>query len=108
MRWQSILVFGISVFSFLVIFLAGVWQAQAAILVIDSSQSQITASGQVGGYTFTAQGPGSLTAVYRGSVNATVSGSIIQFTGSSAIAAIRCSARGISDQSHAALQQRHD
>jgi hypothetical protein len=88
MRWQYPLAFAISVFSFCVIFLVGAGQTKAAVFTIDSSQSQITLSGTVSGYTFTAQGSGSLTAAYNGSVNATVSGSAIQFTGSSTIAAV--------------------
>jgi hypothetical protein len=88
MRWQYPLDFAISVFSFCVILLVVVGQAGAAGFTIDSSQSQITLSGTVSGYTFTAQGAGSLTAACNGSVNATVSGSAIQFTGPSAIAAI--------------------
>jgi hypothetical protein len=88
MRWQYPLALAISVFSFCVIFLVGAGQTKAAVFTVDSSQSQLTISGQVTGYSFTAQGPGSLTAAYKGTINAAVSGSTIQFTGSSAIAAI--------------------
>ena len=68
--------------------MVGAGQTKAAVFTIDSSKSQLTISGQVSGYTFTAQGPGSLTAAYNGTINASVSSSTIQFTGSSAIAAI--------------------
>ncbi len=78
----------IRVFLLCMTFLVGVEQIEAAVLIVDSSQSQVAISGQVSGYTFTAQGSGSLTAAYKGYVNATVSGSIIQFTGLSAVAAI--------------------
>ena len=88
MRWQCCLISAIRVFSFGVIFLVGAGQTRAAVFAVDSSKSQLTISGQVSGYTFTAQGQGSLTAAYNGALNATISGSTIQFTGSSAIAAI--------------------
>ena len=88
MRWRCCLIFAIRVILFGVIFRVGVGQARAAAFIVDSSQSQLTISGQVSGYTFTAQGPGSLTAAYSGTINAAFSGSTIQFTGSSAIAAI--------------------
>lgn len=60
----------------------------AEAFIIDSSQSQITLSGKVEGLAFSAQGAGSLTAAYKGNINAVVSGSTIQFTGSSTIAAV--------------------
>jgi hypothetical protein len=88
MRWQYFLISAISVFSFCVIFLVGAGQTKAAVFTIDSSQSQITISGTVSGFTFTAQGSGSLTAPYKGNINATVSGSTMRFTGLSAVAAI--------------------
>jgi hypothetical protein len=88
MRWRCCLISAIGIFSFGVIFLVGAGQTRAAIFTVDSSKSQLTISGQVSGYTFTAQGPGSLAAAYNGTIKATISGSTIQFTGSSAIAAI--------------------
>lgn len=71
-----------------VILLAGVRQGAATIFTVDSGQSQITLSGTITGYAFTAQGPGSLTATYEGTLKAAVSGPTIQFTGLSMIAAI--------------------
>lgn len=88
MRWRRCLIFAIRVFLIGVTFLLGVGQIMAAVFTVDSSKSQLTISGQVSGYTFTAQGSGSLAAAYNGTLNAIVSGSAIQFTGSSAIAAI--------------------
>jgi hypothetical protein len=58
------------------------------VFIINSSQSQMTLSGEIESYTFTPQGSGSLTANYQGTVNATFTKSNIQFTGSSDIAAI--------------------
>ncbi len=52
---------------------------------IDPAQSQLTLSGTANGSPFVQQGPGSLTTVYTGNINADVSASTIQFTGSSAI-----------------------
>lgn len=70
------------------ILLAGTGRVGAAAFVIDSSQSRITLSGKVEGFAFMAQGPGGLTAAYTGNINAMVSSSTIQFTGSSTISAI--------------------
>ena len=79
---------GAGIFSFgATLFLYGRAQAAPEVFTIDGSQSQITLSGQVAGYTFSAQGAGSLTTTYSGSINADISGSTIQFTGSSAIIA---------------------
>jgi hypothetical protein len=88
MRWRCCLNSAIRVFLLGVILRIGVGQAGAAVFIVDSSLSHLTISGQVSGYSFTAQGTGSLTAAYQGTINAAFSGSTIQFTGSSAIAAI--------------------
>jgi hypothetical protein len=88
MRWRYVLLLRRSVLSLCAIFLAGVSQTRASVFIIDSNQTQITISGEIAGYTFTAQGAGSLTAAYLGNLNATVSGSTIQFTGLSALTAI--------------------
>jgi hypothetical protein len=88
MRRQHCLMFWVGVFSLCVTFLVGAVPTRAEVFTIDSSQSQITLSGKIEGLPFTAQGPGGLTAAYEGNINATVSGSTIQFTGSSMIAAI--------------------
>jgi len=68
-------------------FLPGRALAAPEVFTIDSSQSQTTLSGDIAGYTISAQGSGSLTTTYSGSINADISGSTIQFTGSSAIVA---------------------
>lgn len=60
----------------------------AALFAIDSAQSQISLAGSIKGINFAPQGTGSLTATYQGNVNATLSGTTLQFTGSSTIAAI--------------------
>jgi hypothetical protein len=62
-------------------------QTSAAPLVftINSSQSSVTISGTVAGAVFTAQGPGSLTTSYRGTINANLTNSTLQFTGGSSI-----------------------
>jgi hypothetical protein len=62
-------------------------QAAPVVFTIDQSQSQVSAAGKVAGSTFSAQAAGSLTTSYSGNINADVSGSTIQFTGGSAIAA---------------------
>ncbi len=62
-------------------------QAGQVVFNIDPTRSQLTLSGKVAGYTFTTQGTGSLTTTYRGNINANVTGSTIQFTGSSTITA---------------------
>lgn len=61
--------------------------AAPMVFTVDSTQSQISLSGQIAGYPMTSQGAGSLTTTYSGNLNATVSGSTIQFTGSSTITA---------------------
>ncbi len=88
MRWRYVLLFRRSVFSLCAIILAGVSQTRASVFIIDSNQTQITISGKVAGYPFSAQASGSLTAAYLGNLNATVSGSTIQFTGLSTMTAI--------------------
>ena len=88
MRWRHVFFLGRGVSTFCAIFLIGAGQTRATVFTIDSSQSRIALSGKITGYTFTAQGPGSLTTAYQGSINATVSDSAIEFTGSSAITAI--------------------
>ncbi len=68
-------------------FFAGRMQASPVVFTIDPTRSQLTLSGKIAGSTFTTQGPGSLTTSYSGNINANVSGSAIQFTGSSTITA---------------------
>jgi len=67
--------------------LSGRAQATPEVFTIDSSQSQTTLSGNIAGYAISPQAAGSLTTTYSGSINADISGSTIQFTGSSAITA---------------------
>ena len=69
------------------LFLPGRVQAALEVFTIDSSQSQISLSGTVAGFTLTAQGSGSLMNNYSGNIKAFISGSTIQFIGSSAITA---------------------
>jgi len=88
MPWRYVLLLRRSVLSLCAIFLAGVSQTRASVFIIDSNQTQITISGKIAGYTFSPQGGGSLTAAYLGNLNATVTGSTIQFTGLSALTAI--------------------
>lgn len=61
--------------------------ACATVFNLDTNQSVISISGSVLGATFSQQGSGSLTTHYSGTIEATVSGSSIQFDGGSAIAA---------------------
>jgi hypothetical protein len=68
-------------------FFAGRMQAGQVVFAIDPARSQLTLSGKIAGYAFTTQGPGSLTTTYSGNINANLSGSTIQFTGSSTITA---------------------
>lgn len=70
------------------LFLAGPRQCHAAVFAINSTQSQISLTGTIEGFGLSPQGTGSLTAAYHGNLNATLSGSTIQFTGGSTIAAI--------------------
>jgi len=69
------------------LFLPGRVQAAPEVFTIDSSQSQISLSGTVAGFPMSPQGAGALATTYSGSINADISGSTIQFTGSSAIIA---------------------
>src|ERR1700733_2454800 len=68
-------------------FISSLAQATPEVFTINSSQSQTTLSGTIEGSAISAQGVGSLTTAYRGSINADISGSTIQFTGSSMIIA---------------------
>lgn len=63
-------------------------QAAPAIFALDATQSRLTLSGSVAGYTLLAQSPGSMVTAYGGSINADVTGSAIQLTGSSALVAL--------------------
>jgi hypothetical protein len=88
MKFKNLFPLTVGIFSFgAALFLSGWVQAAPEVFTIDSSQSQVTLSGAVAGFTLSAQGAGSLTTTYSGSINADISGSTIQFTGSSAIAA---------------------
>ncbi|MGH7981090.1 MAG: hypothetical protein ACREE6_17065 [Limisphaerales bacterium] len=71
-----------------VLFLAGPARCHAAVFAIESTQSQISLTGTVEGLALSPQGTGSLTASYQGDINATLSGSTLQFTGGSTIAAV--------------------
>jgi len=68
-------------------FFAARAQASPTVFTIDSTRSGLALSGAVAGFTLTPQGSGSLTNIYHGNINAQISGSTIQFTGSSMIAA---------------------
>jgi hypothetical protein len=61
--------------------------AAPLVFTINSAQSQVTIAGTLVGSALTAQGAGSLTTSYSGSVNANLTGSTIQFTGGSSIVA---------------------
>lgn len=63
-------------------------RASPVTFLVASNQSSITLSGTVEGYSITAQGTGSLTALLNGTINANVTGSTIQFTGGNAITPI--------------------
>ncbi|MDQ6631870.1 MAG: hypothetical protein M3Y82_08940 [Verrucomicrobiota bacterium] len=67
------------------IFLQNNAQGVPTVFSLDPNQSQLTLSGTANGSPFVQQGPGSLTTVYTGNINADVSASTIQFTGSSII-----------------------
>lgn len=62
--------------------------AGAQTFVLDTNQSVISISGSVAGATLSEQAPGSLTTHYEGTLQATVSGGNIQFTGGSLIEAL--------------------
>jgi len=61
--------------------------AAAQVFTIDTNKSSITISGTIIGGTIMPQGNGSLTAAMGGTLNATVTGNSIQFTGQSQILA---------------------
>ena len=61
--------------------------AVPVVFTVDSSQSQLTASGKLFANTFSPQAPGSLTTTYSGTINADLTDTTIQFTGGSLIAA---------------------
>ena len=61
--------------------------AAAAVFTVDPARSAITLSGNVLGYSFQEQKAGSLTAPFEGTLNADVTDTSIQFTGSSVLAA---------------------
>lgn len=86
MERQALLI--VTIRFFLLCALFGEHQMEAAVFTVDSSQSQLSLSGQIGGYTLTSQATGSLTTSYKGSINVEVAGSAIRFTGSSTIPAI--------------------
>ncbi len=69
------------------VFFANRMQAGQVVFAIDPTRSQLTLSGKIAGNTLTSQGSGSLTTTYSGNINANVSSSTIQFTGSSTITA---------------------
>jgi hypothetical protein len=81
----SFLVLGIV--SFGAICFVGQAIAAPMVFTVDDTQSQVTLSGKIAGYALTTQGAGSLTTTYSGNINADVTGSTIQFTGSSDIIA---------------------
>ncbi len=62
--------------------------AAPLVFTIDTAQTQVTISGKVVGTTFSAQGPGSLTTSYQGTINADLTDSTIQFIGGGSISAI--------------------
>lgn len=66
---------------------AGANRATAQVFTVDTNQSSIAVSGSVIGAAITNQGPGSLTTVFGGTLQVTLSGSTIQFTGQSKIQA---------------------
>jgi len=68
-------------------FLASQAQGVPVVFTVDKTQSHITLSGNLAGFTITNQGPRSLETAYTGNINADVAGSTIQFTGSSQIIA---------------------
>jgi hypothetical protein len=59
--------------------------AAPVVFTVNSAQSQVTIAGTVVGGALSAQGAGSLTTSYSGSINANLTGSTIQFTGGSSI-----------------------
>jgi hypothetical protein len=69
------------------VFSLGLAPAAPVVFTINNTLSSLTLSGSIIGSAFTTQGAGSLTTTYSGDVNADLSGSTIQFTGSSTIIA---------------------
>jgi hypothetical protein len=65
----------------------GIDFAAADVFTIDPTQSSLTLSGSILGYSLAPQGVGSLTTTYNGTIQATQSGGAIQFTGQSVITA---------------------
>ena len=61
--------------------------ANPVVFAVNTSSSQLTASGLLFGGPITNQGPGSLTTFFSGTINANLTGTNIQFTGGSLIAA---------------------
>src|SRR5436190_24154754 len=59
-------------------------QATPQVFTLDSGQSQITLAGKAAGFTFSEQGPGSLTTHYNGPIKIELTASTIRFTGGSA------------------------
>jgi hypothetical protein len=78
----------LAIFSIVVILGAGRVPAAPLVFTIDNAQSETSLSGKIAGFAFSAQGEGSLTTAYSGSINANASGSTIQFTGASTIAGL--------------------
>ncbi len=64
------------------------FQAATTQFTIDPTQSTVGMEGSVGQIPLQAQGPGSLSTHFSGTINAAVTGANIQFTGGSAIAAV--------------------
>jgi hypothetical protein len=61
--------------------------ATALVFTINSAESVVSASGLIAHFAMTPQGSGALTTSYSGNINASLSGSTIQFTGGSSIIA---------------------
>ena len=61
--------------------------SKAQVFTLDTNRSSVTISGTVLGGVITNQGPGSLTTTIAGTINASVTGSTITFTGQSQILA---------------------
>jgi len=61
--------------------------ATALVFTINSAESVVSASGLIVHFAMTPQGSGALTTSYSGNINASLSGSTIQFTGGSSIMA---------------------
>ena len=84
LRWSSILVLlswiGVGIGS-------SNLKASPAVFAIDPDQSHLTLAATLVGLALDAQDPGSLTTVLRGSVNAEVTPTTLQFTGLSGVAA---------------------